>query len=233
MDRTLGLPRRAAAEMIATFTLVFAVCGAVIANGRDHEALGAVGISLVVGLIVTAMVYAIGHLSGAHFNPAVTIAFTLTRHFSARDAIAYVAAQVLGATLAALVLLAVWGTAAVHLGVTEPSIDPVSALIYETLLTAMLMFVIMAVATDTRAVGTGAAIAIGAAITADVLLGGGVTGASMNPARSFGPALVAGDWHEFWVYLAGPILGAALGAITYQFVRGGRASSTHRVTAWW
>ncbi len=142
-------------------------------------------------------------LSGAHINPAVTIAFTLTRHFSPRDAIAYIAAQLTGATLAALVLLGVWTDKPAHLGATLPTVSAGSALLYEAILTALLMFVIMAVATDTRAVGAGAAIAIGGVIGLDALVGGPVTGASMNPARSFGPALVSGEWKDFWVYLAG------------------------------
>jgi MIP family channel proteins len=166
------------------------------------------------------MVYATGHLSGAHINPAVTLAFTLTRHFPARDAIAYVAAQLAGATVAALLLLAVWTDKPAKLGATVPSVGDGSALLYEAVLTAFLMFVIMAVATDTRAVGAAAAIAIGGTVGLDALFGGPVTGASMNPARSFGPALAAGEWHAFWVYLVGPIVGAAAGALAYQAVRG-------------
>ena len=146
------------------------------------------------------MVYATGHLSGAHINPAVTIAFTLSRHFPARDAAAYVGAQLAGATAGALLLLAVWPD--------------------ELVLTAFLTFVIMAVATDTRAVGAAAAIAIGGTVGLDALFGGPVTGASMNPARSFGPALAAGEWTDFWIYVLGPVTGAALGAVAYQLVRG-------------
>jgi len=220
MDHTLALWRRAGAEALAAFGLVFAGCGAIVANDRYHGALGAVGISLVFGLVIMVMVYATGHLSGAHINPSVTIAFTLTRHFSARDAIAYVAAQLSGATMAALVLAGVWTDKPAHLGATIPTVAAGSAFLYEAILTGMLMFVIMAVATDTRAAGAGAAIAIGGVIGLDALFGGSVTGASMNPARSFGPALVSGDWHDFWVYLGGPVVGATLGAFAYQLVRG-------------
>src|SRR5918996_5936216 len=169
------------------------------------------------------MVYATGHLSGAHINPAVTVAFTLNRHFPPRDALAYVGAQVAGACAGAACLLAVWTDQPAALGATVPSVGAGSALVYEGLLTAILMFVIMAVATDTRAVGAGAAIAIGGTIGLDALFGGPVTGASMNPARSFGPALAAGQWHEFWLYAAGPILGAVLGAFAYQLIRGASA----------
>lgn len=215
-----ALGRRAAAEGIAAFALVFAGCGAVVANDRYHGALGAVGISLVFGLVIMTMVYATGHLSGAHINPAVTVAFTLTRHFPARDAVAYVGAQLAGATGGALLLLAVWTDRPANLGATVPSVAAGSALVYEIVLTAFLMFVIVAVATDTRAVGAAAAIAIGGTVGLDALFGGPVTGASMNPARSFGPALAAGEWHMFWVYVVGPVVGAALGALAYQTVRG-------------
>ncbi len=215
-----GLAHRAAAEGLATFALVFAGCGAIVSNAQYDGALGAVGVALVFGLIIMVMVYATGHLSGAHINPAVTIAFTLTRHFPAREAVAYIAAQLAGAIAAALLLLAVWPDQPAELGATVPSVGVGSALVYEVVLSAFLMFVIMAVATDTRAVGAAAAIAIGGTVGLDALFGGPVTGASMNPARSLGPALASGEWHDFWVYLAGPVAGAALGGFGYQLVRG-------------
>jgi MIP family channel proteins len=220
VDRELALWRRAAAEGIAAFALVFAGCGAIVANTQYHGALGAVGVALAFGLVIMVMVYATGHLSGAHINPAVTAAFTLTRHFPPREAVVYVAAQLLGATAAALVLLVLWPDQPAHLGATVPTVAVGRAFLYELLLTAILMFVIMAVATDTRAVGAAAAIAIGGTIALDALFGGPATGASMNPARSFGPALVSGTWTDFWVYVAGPVAGASLGALAYQLVRG-------------
>jgi MIP family channel proteins len=217
------LLRRAAAEGLAAFALVFAGCGAIVTDSVYGGALGVVGVALAFGLVIMVMVYATGHLSGAHINPAVTVAFTLTRHFPARDAAAYIAAQLAGAVVAALLLLAVWPDKPAELGATVPSVGPGSALVYETALTALLMFVIMAVATDTRAVGAAAAIAIGGAVGLDALFGGPVTGASMNPARSFGPALASGEWSDFWVYLTGPVLGAARGAGAYPLVRGDSA----------
>jgi len=214
------LIRRAAAEAIAAFALVFAGCGAIVSDAMYDGALGAVGVSLAFGLVIMVMVYATGHLSGAHINPAVTLAFTLTRHFPGREAAAYIGAQLLGAVAGALALLAVWTDKPASLGATTPSVGAGSAFVYELILTAFLMFVIVAVATDTRAVGAAAAIAIGGTVGLDALFGGPVTGASMNPARSFGPALVSGQWRDFWVYVAGPVVGAALGALAYQVVRG-------------
>jgi MIP family channel proteins len=214
------LLRRSAAEGLAAFALVFAGCGAIVADAQYDAALGAVGVSLVFGLIIMVMVYATGHLSGAHINPAVTIAFTLSRHFPQRDAVAYVAAQLVGAVAGALALLAVWPDQPGNLGATLPSVGVGSAFAYELVLTAFLMFVIMAVATDTRAVGAAAAIAIGGTVGLDALFGGPVTGASMNPARSLGPALAAGQWRDFWIYVLAPVAGATIGALAYQLVRG-------------
>jgi aquaporin NIP len=213
------LVRRAAAEALATFALVFAGCGAIVADAVYGEPLGTVGVALTFGLVIMVMVYATGHLSGAHINPAVTLAFTLTRHFPAREAAAYVAAQLAGAAAGALVLLAVWPSAPADLGTTMPTVGDGSALTYELVLTAILMFVIVAVATDTRAVGAAAAIAIGGAVGLDALFGGPVTGASMNPARSFGPALASGQLSDLWIYVVGPLLGAAVGATAYELVR--------------
>lgn len=214
-----GLLRRAVAEGLAAFALVFAGCGAIVTDATRDGVLGATGVAAVFGLVIMVMIYATGHLSGAHINPAVTIAFTLARHFPPRDAVAYVAAQIAGATAGALLLLAVWSDKPAALGATVPSIGAGNALLYEVVLTAILMFVIVAVATDTRAVGGAAALAIGGTVALDALFGGPLTGASMNPARSFGPALAAGEWRDFWVYVAGPLTGAALGVGAYQFIR--------------
>lgn len=206
-------------EAIGTFALVTAGCGAIITNATHPASLGGVGISLVFGLVIMVMIYAGGHLSGAHYNPSVTIAFTLARHFPLRDAFAYIAAQLTGASAAALLLLAAWTSKPAHLGATLPSVGTPIALAYEIVLTAFLMFVITAVATDTRAVGAAAAIAIGGTVGLDALFGGPITGASMNPARSFGPALASGTWHDLWIYIVGPLIGAAIGVFAYQLVR--------------
>jgi len=220
-----SLARRCFAEAFATFALVFAGCGAIVLDSERDGSLGSTGIAAAFGLVIMAMVYATGHLSGAHINPAVTIAFSTTRHFPLRDAAAYVPSQLAGAVAGALLLRIVWHGTPADLGATVPTVGSGSALVYEGVMTAFLMFVIMAVATDTRAVGAAAAIAIGATVALDSLFGGGVTGASMNPARSFGPALVAGEWQQFWIYVAGPVLGALGGALAYAIARGERDAS--------
>jgi aquaporin NIP len=222
METRPDLARRAAAEAIGAFALVFAGCGAIVTEAQHPGTLGNVGVALVFGLVIMAMVYATGHLSGAHLNPAVTISFALTRHLPAREAVSYIGAQLLGAIAGAALLLAIWPSQPAELGATVPSVGAGSAFAYEAILSAFLMFTIMAVATDTRAVGAGAAIAIGGVIGLDALFGGPITGASMNPARSIGPALVSGELHDLWIYLTAPVAGAAAGALAYQAVRGGR-----------
>jgi len=220
MSERPPLARRATAEALGTFALVFAGCGAIVTNAERAGALGVVGVSLVFGLVILAAIAAFGHISGAHFNPAVTTSFFLTRHLPGRDAGTYIAAQLTGATAAAMLLWLVWPEKPADLGATVPSIAVGRAVIVEGVMSALLMLVVLSVATDTRAAGAPAAIAIGATIALDALFGGPLTGASMNPARSFAPALVSGQWKDFWVYLAGPLIGAPLGAFAYQFVRG-------------
>ena len=183
---------RLLAEAVGTFALVFAGCGAIMVDAKTGGALGQVGIAISFGLVIMAMIYAVGHISGAHFNPAVTFAFALTRHFPWPRMFAYWAAQLTGAVAAAAILLGSLGDLA-NLGATLPSGSDGQAFLWELVLTFFLMFVIMAVATDTRAVGEAAAIAIGGTVGLDAMFGGPITGASMNPARSLGPALVSGD----------------------------------------
>jgi aquaporin NIP len=223
---TLG--RRAAAEAIGTFALVFAGCGAVVTDAQRDGALGVVGIGLVFFFVLLAAIAALGHVSGAHFNPGVSLSFFLTRHLPARDLGVYVAAQLVGAALAGLLLLVVWPGHPADLGATVPSVTAGRALLLEAVLTALLMLVIMSVATDTRAVGAPAALAIAAAVGLAAMAFGPLTGASLNTARSFGPALAAGQWQDFWVYLVGPFVGAPVGALAYQFVRGEHPRSPGR-----
>lgn len=220
MNVNIPLARRAAAEAIGTFALVFAGCGAVVTDAERDGALGVVGIGLVFFLVLLAAIASLGHISGAHFNPGVSLSFFLTRHLPVRDLAAYVVAQLAAAALAALLLLVVWPGRPADLGATVPSIGAGRALVVELVLTALLMLVIMSVATDMRAVGAPAALAIAAAVGLAALAFGPLTGASLNTARSFGPALAAGRWDDFWVYAVGPLVGAPLGALAYQLVRG-------------
>ncbi len=210
--------RRAGAEFAGTYALVTAGCGAITVDSLTG-ALGHLGVALVFGLIITVMVASTGHLSGAHFNPSVTLAFALIRHFPLRTVPLYIGSQLAGAIAGALTLQLIFGPVAA-LGATVPAGSAWQALALETLLTAVLMYVITAVATDTRAVGELAAIAIGATIALDALWAGPITGASMNPARSLGPALISGEWRDHWVYWLGPIAGAMLGAGVYGLLRG-------------
>lgn len=217
-DRIIYDPfRRATAEFIGTFALVTAGCGAIMVNATTGT-LSHVGVALTFGLIILAMIAATGHISGAHFNPAVTIAFAVMRHFRWRDVPLYVAAQLSGAVIGALTLRLLFGSVA-NLGATLPAGNPFQAFGLEILLTAVLMFVIISVATDAHGAGQLAALAIGGTVALDALWGGAISGASMNPARSFGPALIAGVWRDQWVYWLGPILGALIGAAFYQFIR--------------
>jgi MIP family channel proteins len=216
------------AEGIGTFGLVFAGSGAIMIDTLSHGQITHVGVGLVFGLIITAMIFATGHLSGAHLNPAVTLGFVLARHFPLRRLAGYWLAQMAGAVLAVACLRWFLGPAA-HLGATLPAGSAWQAFGLEVVLTFFLMFVIMAVATDARAVGQMAALAIGATVGLEALFAGPISGASMNPARSLAPALVGGTWTALWVYLTAPFLGAALAALTYRWLR--QASTPAGATA--
>jgi MIP family channel proteins len=215
-----SLARRAAGEAIGTFALVFAGCGAIVTDAERHGALGSVGVGLVFFLVLLAAIAALGHVSGAHFNPGVSLSFFLTRHLPARELGSYWLAQLAGATLAALLLLVIWPGHPADLGATVPSLAAGRALVIEGVLSAFLMLVIMSAATDTRAIGAPAALAIAASVGLASIAFGPLTGASLNSARSFGPALASGQWHDFWIYLVGPLAGAPLGALAYLLVRG-------------
>jgi MIP family channel proteins len=203
-------------------------------NSLSNGQITHVGVGLVFGLIVAVMIYATGHLSGAHLNPAVTLGFVLARHFPPRRLAGYWLAQLLGALAAIGCLRLLLGDVA-HLGATLPAGTGGAwqAFGLEVVLTFFLMFVIMAVATDTRAVGQAAALAIGATVGLEALFAGPISGASMNPARSLAPALISGTWTNQWVYLLAPLLGAAGGALVYRRLRVGSQlpapSATHPI----
>ena len=210
--------RHLVAEAIGTFALVFAGCGAIMVNAKTGQ-LGHVGVAIAFGLVIAFGIYSVGHISGAHFNPSVTFAFALSRHFPWSRAVAYWGAQLVGALAAAAVLRGSLGDVA-DVGATLPSGSQGQSFLWELIMTFFLMFVIMAVATDTRAVGEAAAIAVGGTVLLDAMFGGPISGASMNPARSIGPALVSGNLHALWLYLVAPVCGASIAAMTYRFIRG-------------
>ena len=212
------LASRAVAEGVGTFALVFVGCGAIVIDHERGGSLGETGIAAAFGLVIMAMIYATGHVSGAHLNPAVTAAFAATRRFPLGDAGVYVAAQAAGAVAAAFLLDVLWAGEPARLGATVPSVGVGAALGYEVVLTAFLMFVIAAVATDSRAVAAVAGVAVGGAVAMGSLVGGGATGASMNPARTLGPAIASGTWTDVWIYLVAPPVGAVLGALVYASV---------------
>jgi MIP family channel proteins len=219
---TTNLFKKSIAEFIGSFMIVFGGCGAVAINDISGGALGHLGIAIAFGLSVMTMIYAVGHLSGAHFNPAVTIAFALTRHFPLKEIAPYIIFQCLGALCAAYVL---------HLGLVDIKPDlllgvtnPINgsfftAAIFEGIATFFLMFVIMSVATDFRAVAANAGWAIGGMVWLLALVLGPIQGASMNPARSLGPAVIAGDYEFLLAYIMGPIIGAIVGSLVYKHIR--------------
>ncbi|HEU5375311.1 MAG TPA: MIP family channel protein [Ktedonobacteraceae bacterium] len=223
-----SLLRRAGAELIGTYGLVTAGCGAIIASSQLH-ALPPIGVALAFGLVIALMIAAVGHISGGHINPAVSISLAVTRHLPWKDLPFYLVAQFLGATLGALTLLGFFGSQAVALTVNMPAahVSVLQAMSIEAVLTAFLVFVITSVATDTQSIGKMAAFAIGGTILLDALWGGPISGASMNPARSFGPALIAGDWGNLWIYFVGPIIGGIIGSVLYQLIRQPSADSTN------
>ena len=213
--------REALAEGIGTFILVFAGTGAVMVNSISGGSVTHIGISFVFGAVVTALIYGIGHLSGAHFNPAVTLAFWTSGFFPKRRVLPYILAQLLGAIAASALLLISLGRVA-NLGATLPlKGNWLQSLVLEFVLTFILMFVILGSGLDRRAHIGFAGLAIGLTVGMEAAFMGPITGASMNPARSLGPALVGGIWQHHWVYWVAPILGAQLAVIVYRQLSNG------------
>jgi aquaporin Z len=202
--------KQCSAEVLGTFCLVFAGTGAIVVNDVSGGAVTHVGVALTFGLVVMAMIYAIGDVSGAHLNPAVTVGFWLSGQFPGRAVIPYLVSQVLGAFMASGLLRALFLTHAT-LGATQPAGSAWQSFVLEAVLTAMLMFVILAVSSGAKEKGLMAGIAVGGVIGLEALFAGPICGASMNPARSLAPAVVSGNLAALWVYLTAPLLGAALG----------------------
>lgn len=208
------------AEFIATFTLIFIGAGSVLVNELTNGALGLVGIAFAHGLAIMTMVYAFGYVSGAHINPAVTIAMWATKRIETIKAVFYILSQLLGATFAALILSVIFTPVNSHLGVTElaSNFGFMNAVLLEAVMTFLLLTVIFGTAVDKRAPAGFYGLAIGLTITLDILVSGPFTGGAMNPARAFGPALISGFWTNQLVYWVGPIIGALIAALTYEKV---------------
>lgn len=207
------------AEIFGTYFLIFAGCGSVTVNKSTKGTVTFPGICVVWGLAVMVMVYSVGHISGAHFNPAVTISFATCRRFPWKQVPAYVAAQVVGSTLASGTLRLLFGGKAELFAGTIPTGSNLQSLVLEFIITFYLMFVVSGVATDNRAIGELAGLAVGATVLLNVAFAGPISGASMNPARTLGPAIVASRYESIWVYMVGTICGAIAGAWAYNLIR--------------
>ena len=218
------------AEAIGTFALVFAGCGAIVVNDQFGGALGHAGVCLVFGLVVMAMIYSIGNISGAHLNPAVTLGFRFAGRLDNRAVLPYIGSQVAGAVAAAALLRMLFPE---HdtLGATLPATDLARAFATEVVLSFLLMFVILNVSTGHMEKGIMAGVAVGGTIALEALIGGPVTGASMNPARSLGPALVSGHLDSLWLYLTAPIVGTFLAWPTCRWIQGPDCCSENRAEA--
>jgi aquaporin Z len=213
-----SLFKKCVAEAIGTFALVFAGTGAIVINEASDGAITHVGIALTFGLIVLVMIYTLGDISGAHLNPAVTIGFWVSRRLPGPEVLPYLASQCAGALTASGLIRLLFPDNRL-LGATLPAGSEWQSLILETLLTALLMFVILGVSTGAREKGITAGIVVGSVIALEAMFAGPITGASMNPARSLGPAVVSAHFASLWLYLAGPVAGAAFGVIGCRCVR--------------
>jgi len=206
------------AESVGTFGLVFCGAGAVTINEITGGAITHVGIAVTFGLIIMTMIYALGDISGAHFNPAVTLAFAVSKNFPWKEVFPYIASQVLGAFVASVLLRLLFPASAL-LGTTLPAGSDLQSFVLEIILTFFLVFVILRVATGTKEQGMFAGLAIGGTILLDAMFGGPISGASMNPARSLAPAIVSGHLEHLWIYLTAPFIGALIAASIYGVLK--------------
>lgn len=214
------------AEVIGTFALVFAGCGAIVVNDLYAGVLGHLGICFVFGLIVLAMIYAVGNISGAHLNPAVTLGFMFAGRLAKTEAPRYIISQLIGAVAAAVALRMLFADHTT-LGATLAHIGSLRAFVVEALLSFLLMFVILNVSTGHMEKGIMAGVAVGATITLEALIGGPLTGASMNPARSIGPALIGGQLQGLWIYCTAPVIGTFLAHPTCRWIQGNTCCANH------
>ncbi|KAH8496035.1 hypothetical protein H0E87_019005 [Populus deltoides] len=217
-ETTVQIIQKIIAEVIGTFFLIFMGCGSVVVN-QMYGSVTFPGVCVVWGLVVMVMVYSVGHISGAHFNPAVTVTFAIFRHFPYKQVPLYIVAQLLGSLLASGTLSLLFSvTGEAYFG-TIPVGPDIRSFVTEIIISFLLMFVISGVATDNRAIGELAGIAVGMTIMLNVFVAGPVSGASMNPARSLGPAIVMRQFKGIWVYIVGPPIGTILGALCYNIIR--------------
>jgi MIP family channel proteins len=220
MDRPMA--QRLTAEVVGTFTLIFIGAGSIVVTQGGVDGGSLVAVALAHGLAIATMVSAVGHVSGGHFNPAVTVAAWVTRRMTSGAAVAYVVAQLAGATIGALGIRfllpgSLWDPVTLGTPLVSPVITNLQALVLEAVLTFLLVWVVFATALDPEgAFGKIAGLAIGLVITMDILVGGPFTGAAMNPARSFGPAVVSGELTGIWVYVLGPVIGGTVAALLYD-----------------
>ena len=209
--------RKYIAETIGTFALVFCGTGAIIINQETNGKVTHVGIAITFGLIVMAMIYALGNISGAHLNPAVSIAFALSGRFSVKELLPYILSQLSGAFAASLILHYLFPGNS-NMGATLPSGQEMQSFILELILTFFLMLVIIHVATGSKEQGMFAGLAIGSTVLLEAMFAGPISGASMNPARSLAPAIISGNTDHLWIYLAAPVFGAAFGVLVWKLL---------------
>ena len=205
------------AELIGTFALVFCGTGAIIIDQQTNGAVSHVGVAITFGFIVMAMIYALGDISGAHMNPAVTIAFTIAKRFQIKQVLPYITSQLIGALLASLTLHYLFPTNET-LGATIPAGTEMQSLVLEFLLTFFLMLVIINVATGSKEQGMFAGLAIGSTVLLEAMFAGPICGASMNPARSISPAIISGHFEHLWIYITAPIAGAAFAVPVFKLL---------------
>jgi aquaporin NIP len=210
--------RKYLAETIGTFALVFCGTGAIIINQEQGGVITHVGIAITFGLIVMSMIYTLGDISGAHLNPAVTIAFAVGKKFPIKEIIPYIISQAIGAFIASIILKFLFPMNEM-LGTTLPAGLPMQSFILEVILTFILMFVIIHVATGSKEQGMFAGIAIGAVVLLEAMFAGPVCGASMNPIRSLAPAIISGHVKHLWIYLIAPVIGAVLATGTWHILK--------------
>jgi len=206
------------AELIGTFALVFCGTGAIIIDQQTNGQVGHVGIAITFGLIITAMIYAFGDKSGAHFNPAVTIAFSLADLFSKKEILPYIISQIIGAFIASILLKLLF-PANLNLGATLPAGSDLQSFILEIVLTFFLMLVILFTSQGSKETGAIAGLAIGGTVLLEAMFAGPICGASMNPARSLAPAIISGNLSTLWIYIAAPILGAAFSTFVWLKIK--------------